>query len=189
MAQASNTPATPAVGAARERAESVLTSGARSNFQVSSPAFKLGEVIPPKYTGEGEDVSPPLAWSGAPEGTKEFALICHDPDAPGGEWNHWVLYNVPASTTSLPEGLPRQATLQSPAGARQGLNSWPSDNVGYRGPMPPPGSGPHRYIFSVFALDAHIDLPHGEATAEKLETTMADHVLAEGQAMGTYKRK
>jgi Raf kinase inhibitor-like YbhB/YbcL family protein len=179
----------PEAGAAKERAESVLTSGARSNFEISSPAFKLGEVMPPRYTGEGEDVSPPLAWSGAPEGTREFALICHDPDAPGGEWHHWVLYNIPASVISLPESLPRQAELGAPAGARQGLNSWPSQNVGYRGPMPPKGSGPHRYIFSLFALDDRIELPPGEATADRLERAMADHVLAECQTIGTYQRK
>src|SRR5688500_16064179 len=110
---------------ARERSQSVLTSGARSDFLVSSSAFKLGQVIPPKYSGEGADVSPPLAWSGVPEGTREFALICHDPDAPGGTWYHWVLYNIPGNVTSLPEGMPRDAMLKSPAGARQGLNSWP----------------------------------------------------------------
>jgi Raf kinase inhibitor-like YbhB/YbcL family protein len=167
----------------------VLKSGARTDFQVSTSAFKLGEVIPPKYTGEGDDVSPPLNWSGVPAGTQELALICHDPDAPGGTWYHWVLYNIPASITSLPEGMPRDAVLSGPAGARQGLNSWPNDNVGYRGPMPPPGHGPHRYFFSLFALDAHIDLLPAEATADNLEKTMAPHVLAECQVMGTYQRK
>lgn len=172
-----------------ESPSSVLTSGARSNLTITSAAFPLGEVIPPKHTGEGGDHSPPLEWSGAPAGTREFALICFDRDAPGGTWHHWVLYNIPGDATSLPEGLPRQPVLTSPAGARQGLNSWPSDNVGYRGPMPPPGHGPHRYFFSIYALDAHIDLDPAAATAEALEGAMAGHILAEGQVMGTYERK
>jgi Raf kinase inhibitor-like YbhB/YbcL family protein len=175
--------------AAISNPESVLTSGSRTDFQVTSEAFALGKTIPPKYTGEGEDRSPPLTWGGAPEGTRAFAVIVSDPDAPAGTWHHWVLYNVPGDVTELPEGLPREAVLQVPAGARQGRNSWPSGNVGYRGPLPPPGSGPHRYYFSVFALDAPLALDPAEATAEALQTAMADHVLAEAQTMGIYERK
>ena len=174
---------------AEKRSESVLTSGARSDFQVTSEAFALGKTIPPKYTGEGENLSPPLVLGGVPDGTRAFALIASDPDAPSGAWHHWVLYNVPGDVTALPEGLPRQANLQVPAGARQGLNSWPEDNVGYRGPMPPPGSGPHRYYFSVYALDAPVELAPAEATAEALERAIAGHVLAEAQTMGIYERK
>jgi Raf kinase inhibitor-like YbhB/YbcL family protein len=168
---------------------SVLTSGARSDFQISSEGFTLGKVIPIEYTGEGTDRSPPLVWGGVPEGTQSFALIVSDPDAPGGTWYHWVLFDVPGDVTMLPEGLPREATLQVPAGARQGINSWPDVNIGYRGPMPPPGSGPHRYFFSLFALDVPLRLEPGEATAEALERAMAGHVLAEAQTMGTFERK
>jgi Raf kinase inhibitor-like YbhB/YbcL family protein len=174
---------------AEQRTESVLTSGARSDFQLTSEAFALGKTIPPDYTGEGADRSPPLAWGGVPEGTRAFALIVTDPDAPAGNWIHWVLYNIPGDVTVLPKGLPRESVLQVPAGARQGLNSWPSGNVGYRGPMPPPGSGPHRYYFSLFALDAPVDLDPAHATAEALQTAIAEHVLAEAQTMGVYERK
>ena len=169
--------------------ESVLTSGARTDFQVTSEAFALGKTIPPKYAGEGDDRSPPLNWGGAPEGTRAFAVIVSDPDAPAGTWHHWVLYNIPGDVTELPEGLPREPVLQVPAGARQGRNSWPSGNIGYRGPMPPLGSGPHRYYFSVYALDAPLALDPAEATVEALQTAMADRVLAEAQTMGTYERK
>jgi Raf kinase inhibitor-like YbhB/YbcL family protein len=174
---------------AHQRTESVLTSGARTDFQITSEVFALGKTIPPDYTGEGADRSPPLAWGGVPEGTRAFALIVSDPDAPAGTWHHWLLYNIPGDVTVLPEGLPREAVLQVPADARQGLNSWPSGNVGYRGPMPPQGSGPHRYYFSLFALDAPVDLDPAQATADALHTAIADHVLAEAQTMGIYERK
>ena len=172
-----------------KRSESVLTSGTRTNFQISSEAFALGKTIPPQFTGEGADRSPPLVWGGVPESTREFALIVSDPDAPAGTWIHWVLYNIPGDVTKLPEAMPRLAMLQVPAGVRQGRNSWPENNVGYRGPMPPPGSGPHRYYFSLFALDAPIQLDPAEATADALQREMADHVLAEAQTMGIYERK
>ncbi len=107
-------------------------------ISVTSTAFEAGKPIPKKYTGEGEDVSPPLAWSNVPQATKELALICDDPDAPLGTWVHWVLYKIPAETTSLPEGLPREKILTAPA-AVQGVNSFSKDNLGYRGPMPPSG--------------------------------------------------
>lgn len=161
---------------------------------LTSNAFQLGESIPKRHTGEGEDVSPQLAWSGLPAGTKELALICDDPDAPSRKnpfpsaWVHWVLYNLPAHLTELPEGIARSALLASPAGAKQGLNSWPSDNVGYLGPMPPPGSGPHRYFFRLYALDTVLNLPPASATKEALLAAMQDHVLAERELMGTYER-
>ena len=116
---------------------------------VTSTAFEPNKPIPKKYTGDGEDASPPLAWTKVPEGTKELALICDDPDAPVGTWTHWVLYKIPADTTSLPEGLPREKTLNKPAGAVQGVNSWHSDNLGYRGPAPPAGKL-HHYHFKLY---------------------------------------
>lgn len=158
-------------------------------LSLSSSVLGAGQPIPKKYTGEGEDVSPPLAWSEAPAGTKEFALICDDPDAPRPEpWVHWVLYRLPAGTTNLPEGMPRSAELAVPAGARQGTNSWPKDNVGYRGPLPPPGHGVHHYHFKVYALDTSLSLPPG-ADKQAVLTAMKGHVLAQGELIGTYERK
>ena len=128
------------------------------SLQVSSSAFGQGKTIPKKYTGEGEDVSPPLEWSDVPAGTKEFALICDDPDAPRTDpWVHWVIYKIPADAKGLPEGIERKPRPKTPAGAMQGQNSWPQgDNIGYRGPMPPPGHGVHHYYFKLFALDSEL---------------------------------
>jgi Raf kinase inhibitor-like YbhB/YbcL family protein len=163
-----------------------------SNVQkltVTSVAFKAGDVVPKEHSGEGADKSPPLAWSGAPAATKEFAIIVHDPDAPVGTWYHWVLYNIPSDVTSLPAGVPKTAVLQTPVKGRQGLNSWSSENVGYRGPMPPPGHGQHRYIYTVYAVDTHIELAPNLATAAALEKKIAGHVLAKGELQGVYERK
>jgi Raf kinase inhibitor-like YbhB/YbcL family protein len=146
-------------------------------------------VVPQEYTGEGADRSPPLTWSGAPAATKEFAIIVHDPDAPVGTWYHWVLYNLPAEVTSLPAGLPREAVLEQPVKGRQGRNSWPNINVGYRGPKPPKGHGRHRYHFTVYAVDAHIELAPNRATAEALQKKLSGHVLAEGTLLAVYERK
>ena len=156
---------------------------------VTSTAFAQGQAIPKKYTGEGEDISPPVAWSDLPEGTKELALICDDPDAPTAEpWVHWVIYKVPATVASLAEGVPRKPRLSEPAGAVQGKNSWPEGkNIGYGGPMPPQGHGVHHYYFKLYALDAVLDLEPGldkKALLEKID----GHVLAEGVLMGTYER-
>src|SRR5271166_6212307 len=98
--------------------------GVAMTISITSTAFEAGKAIPKKYSGEDQDVSPPLAWSNVPQGTKELALICDDPDAPMGTWVHWVLYKVPAGTVNLPEGLPREKTLTTPAGAAQGVNSF-----------------------------------------------------------------
>ena len=116
-------------------------------FTLTSTAFDPGETIPVRHTADGVDVSPAMSWSGAPAGVKEFALICDDPDAPQTDpWVHWVVYALPPDTAGLPEGLPRLVKLASPVGARQGANSWPKDNVGYRGPAPPRGKV-HHYHF------------------------------------------
>ncbi len=156
-------------------------------ISITSTAFDAGKTIPKKYTGEGEDVSPHLAWSNVPQGTKELALICDDPDAPMGTWVHWVLYKIPAGTASLPEGLPREKNLTTPPGALQCANSFSSDNVGYRGPMPPKGHGVHHYHFKVYALDKPVTLPPG-ADKTKLLAEIRAHVLAEGELVGTYER-
>ena len=150
--------------------------------QVTSSAFTDGAAVPEKYTADGQDVSPPLAWSGVPEGAKSIALICDDPDAPGRTWVHWVLYGLPATATGLPEGVPTTPT--TPQGAKQGTNSWP--RMGYGGPSPPPGK-PHRYVFKVYALDSVPDLAPG-AKKEALLRAMEGHILAEGHLTGTYGR-
>jgi hypothetical protein len=156
---------------------------------VTSSAFKEGSPIPKKHTGEGEDVSPPLDWSGVPEGTKQLALICDDPDAPRKDpWVHWVIYNIPADAKGLPEGVEAVANPKQPAGSAQGKNSWPDDeDLGYRGPMPPPGK-PHRYFFKLYALDQPVDGKPG-LTKEELLSKISGHLLAEGQLMGTFQRK
>jgi len=160
-----------------------------AKLTVTSTAFKEGDAVPKQHSGEGADQSPPLAWSGAPAATKEFAIIVHDPDAPVGTWYHWVLYNIPADVTSLPADLPKTAVLQTPVKGRQGLNSWSSGNVGYRGPMPPPGHGRHRHIYTVYAVDSHIELAPNLATAAALEKKLAGHVVAKGELTGVYERK
>jgi len=159
-----------------------------SKIEVTSTAFQPGKPIPQKYTGDGEDLSPPLAWSNLPEGTEELALICDDPDAPTKEpWVHWVIYKIPASTTGVPEGVAKDAGLKQPAGALQGANSWPSgQTVGYRGPAPPRGK-PHRYFFKLYALDAPLKL-EPNLDKKRLLKAIEGHVLAQGQLMGTYQR-
>ena len=158
-------------------------------IEITSSVFSEGGPIPVKYTGEGEDVSPPLAWSGVPEGTRQLALICDDPDAPTDEpWVHWVVYKIPADAVELSEGVARKAKLDEPAGAVHGRNSWPEgEKVGYGGPMPPPGHGTHRYYFKLYALDGQLT---NEAGLDKttLLSAMSGHVIGEGQLMGTYER-
>jgi Raf kinase inhibitor-like YbhB/YbcL family protein len=148
-------------------------------LSLTSTAFAAGETIPRKHTGEGEDVSPRLEWQGAPDGTRELALICDDPDAPTPEpWVHWVLYGIPADRTRLEEG--------DAAGAEEGPTGW--GVPGYRGPMPPPGHGVHRYFFRLYALDAPLGLKAGASKQEVL-AAIEGHVLAEAELVGTYERK
>lgn len=158
-------------------------------MKIASEAFRDGDSIPRRYTGDGEDVSPPLAWEGVPAETKELALVCDDPDAPTPQpWVHWVLYEIPADVSRLPEGLPRRAVLASPIAALQGCNSWPKGaTVGYRGPAPPPGHGTHHYRFRLYALDAPLTAPAGLDKAALLEL-IEGHVLAEAEMVGTYRR-
>lgn len=151
-------------------------------FALDSPAFKPGQTIPARFTCVGEDRSPGLAWSGSPEETRSFAMICDDPDAPVGLWVHWVLYNIPAGVSELPEGMGKEASI--PAGALEGQNSW--GKGGYNGPCPPPGK-PHRYFFKLYALDAPLSLLAG-ATKAQVEAAMKGHVLAQVELMGTFGR-
>jgi hypothetical protein len=157
---------------------------------VSSSAFPHGATIPAVHTCDGRDVSPPLTWSGAPAppAIKTFALICDDPDAPGKTFVHWVLYNLPADASGLPEGVPPVAALPDEdgrGGALQGTNDF--GQAGYGGPCPPPGK-PHRYFFKLYALDAALDLEPG-ASKRDLERAMKGHVAAEAQLIGTYGRR
>src|SRR4051812_7048894 len=150
------------------------------NFELTTNSFNAGAAIPRKYTGEGEDVSPSLTWDGAPDGTKEFALICDDPDAPTPEpWVHWVIYGIPPEVRGLPEGVKSNAPeLKEPIEARQGMNTWLEGvTIGYRGPLPPPGHGVHHYHFKLSALDKRLDLPPG-ATKQQVVNAMKGHVLA-----------
>ena len=155
-------------------------------LRLTSTAFADGERIPIKHTGDGQDISPPLAWSGAPEGTKSFVLIVDDPDAPDPRapsmtWVHWVVYNVPPGTTELPEGA---ATEGLPEGAQHGLNDW--KRAGHGGPAPPIGQ--HRYFHKLYALDAVLEGPP-QMTKADVEAAMAGHVLAEAVLMGTYEKQ
>jgi len=149
---------------------------------ITSTAFSDGAVIPKKYTCDGQDMSPPLAFSGVPVGAKSLALICDDPDAPMGMWVHWVVWGMPPSTPALPEGLPKDAKLSG--GIQQGLNSWPK--IGYNGPCPPPGR-PHRYFFKLYALDAELNLTE-RTPKSALEEAMKGHIVAQAQLMGQYGR-
>jgi len=151
-------------------------------IKVASTAFPEGGAIPSKYTCDGQNVSPPLAWDSVPEGTKSLALISDDPDAPMGTWVHWVLYDLPPDARSLSENVPPDPTLSN--GAKQGKNDFRKS--GYGGPCPP--SGTHRYFFKLYALDAVVNLAAG-ATKPQLLKAMEGHILAQGQLMGKYKRQ
>ena len=148
---------------------------------ITSSAFSEGQGIPKRYTCDGPDVSPDLAWSGVPEKAASLALICDDPDAPMGTWVHWVLFNIPADQDGLPAEIPSDAVLEN--GARHGTNDF--RRLGYGGPCPPGGT--HRYFFKLYALDTMLELDSGVTKAQLLEA-MQGHILAEGQLMGTYSR-
>ena len=151
-------------------------------MEIRSSAFGSGERIPVKYTCDGADFSPSLEWTAGPAGTKSFALICDDPDAPMGTWVHWVIYDIPAAATMLAEGITREKDL--PGGGTQGINDF--RRTGYGGPCPP-GGRTHRYFFKLYALDAALGLKPG-ITKDQLLKAMKGRVLAEAQLMGTYKR-
>lgn len=159
------------------------------SITIRSTAFAEGDVIPQKHTGDGEDVSPPLAWEGIPEEAKELALICDDPDAPTAEpWVHWVIYKITPTVGGLPEGMPSDAQLDAPIRAFQGQNSWPTGGtIGYRGPAPPPGHGIHHYHFKLYALDCELYAKPGVGK-NTLLAEMDGHVLAQGELVGTYQR-
>ncbi len=155
-------------------------------LQLTSAAFPEQGEIPKRHTCDGEDVSPPLNWSSVPEGVKSFALIVDDPDAPDPKapktvWVHWVLYNLPASTRSMGEGM---TSKNLPAGTQEGLNDW--KQTGYRGPCPPIGR--HRYFHKLYALDTALPDLH-PPTKDGLEKAMEGHVLAQAELVGLYERR
>jgi Raf kinase inhibitor-like YbhB/YbcL family protein len=154
---------------------------APSSMQLTSQAFKALGRIPKRHTGEGEDVSPALAWTNAPADTKGFALVCHDPDAPLVTplmygFTHWVLYNIPGNVTQLAEGVQDYTS---------GANSF--GKQGYGGPLPPEGHGVHHYYFWLLALDTDMRLPAG-LTIQELFTAIEPHVLGMNRLLGTYSR-
>ena len=153
------------------------------SLELTSDAFKGGQSIPAKYGCTGKNISPALTWNEPPAGTQSFALIMDDPDAPVGTWVHWVLFNIPVDTRSLQEDLPLTGKNVDPNAIYTGKNSW--GNSGYGGPCPP--SGTHRYYFRLYALDTTVSLLPG-ATKQELLREMKDHVLAQGELMGTFSK-
>jgi len=151
-------------------------------LEIGSKAFSAGETIPKKFTCDGPDVSPKLNWNEPPAKTQGFALIMDDPDAPVGTWVHWVLFDLPADTRELAEGVAKQDQLAN--GARQGRNDF--GKIGYGGPCPPQGN-PHRYFFKLYALDAKLNLKAGASKADA-ERAMKGHLLAQAELMGRYGR-
>ena len=149
---------------------------------LTSGSFNSGADIPKKFTCEGQDASPALAWNSAPQGTVSFALIVDDPDAPAGTWVHWIVYDLPASTQQLPEGVAK--TDEVSGGGRQGINDF--RKTGYGGPCPPPGK-PHRYFFKIYALDSMLNLKP-RASKKDVEQAMKGHVLAQAELMGKFQR-
>jgi hypothetical protein len=153
------------------------------SLELTSDAFKSGQSIPAKYGCTGRNISPALNWNEPPTGTQSFALIMDDPDAPGGTWVHWVLFNIPADAHSLQEDLPTTGKNVDPNAIYIGKNSW--RDTSYGGPCPP--SGTHRYYFRLYALDTTLSLLPG-AKKEELLREMKDHVLAQGELMGTFSK-
>jgi Raf kinase inhibitor-like YbhB/YbcL family protein len=146
-------------------------------MQISSPAFSNGADIPTKHTCDGEDVAPPLEWSGVPKQSKSIAVICDDPDAPSGTFTHWVVYDIPASTQRLAE---RTST------GKAGVNSF--GKTGFGGPCPPKKDQAHHYHFHVYALDVESLGPAGLSKEDAMQA-MRGHIVAEGELVGTYKRR
>ncbi len=153
------------------------------SFALRTADFAHGASIPRTFTCDGEDRSPALEWSGAPTGTKAFALIADDPDAPAGTWVHWVIYNIPAAAHSLAGGVEKKEELAD--GSRQGRNDF--RKIGYNGPCPPPGKA-HRYFFKLYALGAELGLAPG-ATKAEVERAMSGHILGQAEWMGRYQRQ
>ena len=156
------------------------------SIQLQSPAFGPNQHMPRKYTGDGENVSPPIKWSGLPPGTRELALIVDDPDAPMAEpFVHWVIYKIPSDSPGLPEQLPKSPKPRTPDHTLQGKNTY--RHIGYDGPAPPPGHGLHHYHFRVYALDKPLEVETG-LDNKSLLASMSGHILDTGELVGTYER-
>lgn len=153
----------------------------KAGIRLTSGAFKDGEAIPRAYTCDGVNISPPLEWAGVPRTARTIAIVVDDPDAPGGDWVHWVLYNLPADNIGLIENMPLTETLK--AGGFQGKNDF--GKIGFGGPCPPTGT--HRYFFRIYAVDSELSLKAG-ATRAELVKAMESHIVVQGQLMGTYRR-
>jgi len=160
----------------------VIEAEAAMSLTISSSSFTNGGNLAQKFTCDGADLSPSLSWSDPPHGTQSFALLVDDPDAPVGNWNHWAIWNVPATARGLAEGTHKEAELSD--GSRQGQNDF--RKTGYNGPCPPPGK-PHRYYFKLYALDTKLDLKP-DATKKDVEAAMKGHILAQAESMGRYRR-
>jgi Raf kinase inhibitor-like YbhB/YbcL family protein len=164
-----------------------LSGAATMSLQITSDAFSDGGPIPQKFTGDGDDLSPPLHISGVPKQAKELALIVDDPDAPRDEpFVHWVMYGIPADQSDLPEAIASGAKLRSPPGAMQGTNSF--GKIGYGGPAPPKGHGEHHYHFHLYALDQPLKA-QGGLDKKGLLAAMSGHVIDEGETVGTCQRQ
>jgi Raf kinase inhibitor-like YbhB/YbcL family protein len=151
-------------------------------ISVTSTAFGAGAPVPKQYTGDGQDMSPALAWSKAPTGTQSLALLCEDPDAPRGTWYHWIMFNMPATLNGLGENVPKNETFKD--GSTQGTNDF--GKIGYNGPKPPPGSI-HHYHFKIMALDTKLNLKPS-ARKDEILAAVKGHILGEGELIGTYQR-
>jgi Raf kinase inhibitor-like YbhB/YbcL family protein len=152
-------------------------------FVLESPAFAEGQAIPARYTCDGENISPPLEWSGAPAGTQSFVLIVEDPDAPSGVFRHWAVYNLPPERISLPEGAGRGAHAEP---LSQGINDF--GHARYDGPCPPPGHGTHHYHFRLAALDTPRLIVTPKARVADIWRAAEPHIIAEAELVGTYAR-
>ena len=163
-------------------AQNASSKGGHAMFTLTSPAFGSGTMIPEQYTCKGQDISPALAWSHAPAKTASFALIMDDPDAPAGDWVHWLMWDVPASKHALAENVAKNEQLED--GSHQGRNSF--NRTGYNGPCPPPGKA-HRYFFRLYALDGKVTVAPASDRAA-LESAIKGHVLGTAEYMGTFQR-
>jgi Raf kinase inhibitor-like YbhB/YbcL family protein len=153
-------------------------------MKISSTAFADRKSIPQNYTCDGANISPDLSWTDVPKGAKSLVLVVEDPDAPAGTWVHWTVYNIPVDAKGLPSGVPNLLNL--PHGVQQGKNSF--HKIGYGGPCPPPGHGPHRYFFRLYALDAVLDIRPGVDRRE-LDEAMKSHIVGRAELVGRFERQ
>lgn len=152
-----------------------------ADFRLTSPAFAHDARLPVRFTGDDEDMSPPLEWVGVPEGTRELVVVCDDPDAEEGVLTHWIVYGIDPGMPGLPEGLPDDAIIEDPVSVVQGLNEF--DASRYNGPVPDEDRGPHRFFFRLFAMDVELDVPPGINRSE-LRRAAKGHIIATAELVG-----